>query len=539
VAQPLWDALRAVPELHVPREQLCEWLSRQAEPQMLGDSLKRGVLFLPLMRARGITSRAVVFLGMAAGQFPFRVNEDPFLSEAARDRIAQTARDIGFRLPMHARLMNEMTLLFLLAHTAAERVHWVVPETDALGKAVVPTPWVQRYLQHWDTLQSKKDRIPRGPMDQARVLLSSDKGGAVLSPGMAAFLVPSVVTALDETGWVGRVGDCRKAREVQPEWNGLIADAAWVGRPRRVSVTGLESLAKCPYRFYGTVEMKWRPLGLLSISHQMNAMTQGSLLHSLLENLVRPHVGKSPAGDLGRAIKPCDVEEVLERGRQGALPGMSAEALAVLWMLPELIRNAVLEELGNRAFRYLQNVTREETPVELEWKREKEFPGLKGVVISGKIDRADRKEGKWVLLDYKMGGKPVSSEVKCGYRLQAIVYPWFVDESAEFYYVPFKDDEIGEVKALGPKSGEPPAADAVLVSMAGSLSRGVYVPVSNDSLEICDLDVKPCQYCELVSVCRRFERGAAARHLKVFQKLAGERLKFLQQALPKKETKHS
>ncbi|NQU11854.1 exodeoxyribonuclease V subunit gamma, partial [bacterium] len=215
---PLREAVDALARLNsraqIERTQLTRLLAETGGAPTLRDPLTRGVLFVPLLRARGLTARGIVLLGLAAGQLPFRIPDSPLLSELSLEQLARTARDLGHWFSLKSRVTDELTLLFLLLNTAAERVHWVVPETDADGKAVAPTPWVQRYEQRWGTgvtgpvrAAPKRPsrprsvalaaRVPRGPADQARLLAGLDDGhGAWLPPRLAVYLQPSLAAGL-------------------------------------------------------------------------------------------------------------------------------------------------------------------------------------------------------------------------------------------------------------------------------------------------------------------------------------------------------
>ena len=55
-------------------------------------------------------------------------------------------------------------------------------------------------------------------------------------------------------------------------------------------MTGLEALARCPFRFYGERVARWEALEALSLSHDLDALARGTLLHKLLEEAVRPYL---------------------------------------------------------------------------------------------------------------------------------------------------------------------------------------------------------------------------------------------------------
>src|SRR5690606_21105419 len=176
------------PELKLPERMLRDLFIRSTPRSRSSDPVtQNGVLLAPMMRARGLSAKAVILMGLSSDQIPYQLEEDPLLSDQARSHLGRAASNVGHRLPMKARLSEEMALLFFLTNTCAERVHWVIPETDDQGKSVAVTPWVQRYLHHWHKSNHEQlARIPRSPREQAQFLYDlSPRDGKSLPPSFA------------------------------------------------------------------------------------------------------------------------------------------------------------------------------------------------------------------------------------------------------------------------------------------------------------------------------------------------------------------
>ena len=221
------------PSLEIELRQWTQLVAEGDGARTQRDPMSRAVLFLPLMRARGVTARAVVILGLAAGQIPFRVPDDPLLSELASARLAQVANQIGHRMPMKAHLTEELLLLFFLINTAGQRVHWIVPETDAAGKAVAPTPWIQRYLHRWE-IRAKEAanedllarRIARAPFEQAVYLAGLEpERGELLPPALALFVAPELAASCDLSATHSFLWESAARRGKEPEWERLHPEA--------------------------------------------------------------------------------------------------------------------------------------------------------------------------------------------------------------------------------------------------------------------------------------------------------------------------
>jgi hypothetical protein len=477
--------------------------------------MSRAVLFTPLMRARGVTAKALVFLGLSSGQMPFRVPDDPFLSEVTSTKLARVARQIGHRLPLKSEVAHEMLLLFYLVNTSVERIHWVIPETDATGKAVAPTPWVQRYRAAWEREGAPKPgRLGRSPGEQAMYLWDCDpKKGTLLPPSLGAGL------------WRG------KQSKVKPE-SLFPSVPVKVGA---VSVTALERLAKCPFHFYAEYVAKWQPLEPLALSHGLNVRAFGTLLHKLVEVAVNPYLRTQSLEKIAALMQAGNWKKL--RDLADRLPQLEPDAGLALAMLPPVFRAAAMREVREMAMAYFAWAREHQVgvmPVEVEARYKKAWPGLDGVEIVGRIDRVDEQDGKTLMLDFKSGKKPseYAKKVKLGWLIQAVLYPWLCGkDDAAFRYIYLGGDQ--------PKIGDgsdAPTAEAFLETLAPIIRAGRYVPMSNQVLEELGFEtLSPCSYCEFTSACRRFESGAAALYAEAFVHVAPERVNAMVAALAEKK----
>ena len=215
------------PNLLLRESLLRDLLNQLVGPEIGSDSFdQRGVLFLPLMRARGLTSKRLVILGLASGSLPWTILEDPLLSDIARGRLSAKARLVGHRIPIKSRLTEELCLLFFLFNTSAQSVHWVVPESDDGGRKVSPTPWIQRYLQHWEGPPEEaefRQRIPCGPVQQAEYLWELDReNGSFLPPSFLVLVRPDMAKMLTDGTPYGSLLQAAKSRRQDISWNGYI-----------------------------------------------------------------------------------------------------------------------------------------------------------------------------------------------------------------------------------------------------------------------------------------------------------------------------
>jgi hypothetical protein len=497
-----------------------------------------GVLFLPLMRARGLTARGLVLLGLATGQMPSRIEEDPLLSDAARLRLARKAGDVGYRLAVKSRSAEEMTLLFLLLNTSAERVHWVIPECDESGRAVAPNPWVQRYVHAWDGGRADGDlvRIPRGPADQARLLYLRDaREGRFLPPRLAVFFLPELTAECDDRAPYGHILQGARMRLVRADWSGCVEPASFAstaaGR-RALDVTELASLAKCAFRFYCGSVAGWKGLRPLEFSTEPDALERGGLLHRIMEAAVGAVLrsDRVPPKAVATALLE-DGGALLRKAVETTLASSYAFAL-----LPSLLQGALRSDLTKAVRAYWEACLRGRIDgliLEREIRLAAQLPRLPTVEVVGRIDRLDERGGCLHILDYKSGRKPnkgeLEKEVRLGYRLQPVLYPWLLQaREGKSTEVSFSFVFLGSITEEPEMACQAVDPAELLDRFAQILATGLFLPSSTEALEGAGVeDVAPCRYCEFASVCRRFDRNAAGAALKWLRESPGSGLEFI------------
>ena len=544
---PLVEALQFMesyrPDLLIRESMLREMLLQVVDDQIRSDPLDpSGVLFVPSMRARSLTSRATVLLGLSSGTWPRRIEEDPLFSDASRKRLITKARDVGHLLPVKSQVSEEMSMLFFLLNTSAELVHWVIPESDDTGRSVAPTPWVQRYIQRWVGAEAEtgRTRISRGPAQQGEDLLKLDpQGGSFLPPDFLLLIHPDRTSALSGDIPYPYLFKAQELRSRELAWNGHIPAAALpAGREgERVGVTDLEVLAKCPYRFYAERSMKWRPLIALQFVDEMNSLDWGSLVHSFLERLIEPSLGqKTPMKEIATSLLRSEAKKLGQAARE-----FFSHLSQRLEVLPPVFRQAALDRLEETARSYLQEVVRESVtggiPTKLEFKKRVPFPGLEKLLISGQMDRIDQGDDDFHIYDYKSGKAPAKKDLKrevfLGYRVQPILYPWIFHHQNPKAKAEFSFLFLGVPPPQERKVEDRPAVEEFLRPLAEILEKGMYLPTSTEALKSNDIEgAHSCNFCEFLSLCRRSDRGAPARYSKFLKERLPSRLKAMKEKHP-------
>ncbi|NIA68002.1 double-strand break repair protein AddB [Pelagibius litoralis] len=173
-------------------------------------------------------------------------------------------------------------------------------------------------------------------------------------------------------------------------------------RPRKLSVTRIETWMRDPYALYAREILKLRPLDPLDADP--GAAERGTLVHEALEQFLQAYPGRLPADAL---------DSLLEIGAQTFRP-ISAKPGAFAFWWPRFVRVAgwfVATELERRA-------DVRQSFVETEGHLILDAPGGE-FRLTAKADRIDHLgDGSLVIIDYKTGAPPTAKAVEAGFAPQ-------------------------------------------------------------------------------------------------------------------------
>jgi hypothetical protein len=118
-----------------------------------------------------------------------------------------------------------------------------------------------------------------------------------------------------------------------------------------------------------------------------------------------------------------------------------------------------------------------------------------------------------------------------GYRIQPILYPLIFDQepggphSSTFSFI-FLGDSPPIETTLSHSLVE---VNRFLQPLGEILQEGLYLPLSKETLELHQVEkVNPCQFCDYISLCRRFDPGAPLRSFKFSQERLSSRIDAIQ-----------
>ena len=483
----------------------------EASTYQLGpDPSRSEIVVSDLVQARGVPFRAVAVLGLAEGEFPAVIGEDPFLRDADRKRMRE-----GDGLPLELSIQSaEAEFFYETVTRPRERLLLTRPRLAENGAPWQASPFWEEVLKlvraEPERLTSEAAPLP-GQVASWPELLESLSG----HPGLAQLL-----------GWVRETDPLRQsalelAVEIHYLRQGIAASdydgdlgalagifGRWYGPDHTWSASRLESYRACPFFFYvGSVlglEPREEP------SEGLDARQLGTLYHQIFEK-----VFEAPA-----VTDPTDLEQLLE----------------VLSEIGPAVLDAAPEDLGFRETAWwmqtraeiLENVRQSlEALVALPggfvpYQHEAVF-GLRGrptlVVrqgqdafrLRGLIDRVDRSpDGRVRIIDYKTAGPWAYTKkaVAEGKLLQLPLYALAARDAlklgdpVEGFYWHVRQAQPSSFQ-MSKFDGGPDGAMEVAVDKAWEAVRGVrdghFVPQPPDA---------GCpSYCPAAGFCWRYRPG--------------------------------
>ncbi len=591
---------------------LLERSLRDAGRDLLGGA-GGGVAVLDAVEARGRTFRHLFVVGLERGLFPRTVQEDPLLA----DDLRRSLRDLLPDLPVKLAGYDEERYLFAQLLSAAPEVTLSWRTADDDGRPLAPSPLVERLGLAGGAAGGGRRLPAPAPARPALAAPPAPEEGDlpavehVLAAGLAgdrevfARLLPVALAEsladdrVDAPGAPGETGTgpgsgtdldptelaaAHRAilEEIDPDlatpegrarrgrlgpyfgFLGGFIGPGGAGDPRRnpLFVTALEGLAGCPWQTFLTRLLRLEPTpDPLQALPSLDALLVGSLVHAVLEDVVRRGLGQPDAAPgptlaelleaAGEADAPDgapppapaptgvpwpeagELDALLRRRSEAllaaegiALPGLARALAATARPFLEAAREAEWGAAGDGRVPALAAEVEGSLAVADAAGRERTLH-----FRADRVDRLpDRRTPTLRLTDYKTG-RPLSRavradtrsdhllrEVQAGRRLQAVAYalaasgprPW--DPAAQGRYLFLARGVAPEHREAAVWSGAVPFADAFARAVATALDawdRGAFFPrlVEPDA----DREPRRCAWCPVHEACLRGDSGARQR----------------------------
>ena len=278
-------------------------------------------------------------------------------------------------------------------------------------------PWMSRPMRVRFGLPAPERRIGLAAHDFAQAFAAPRVALVRAARSGGAPTVPSRWLTRLETVLDG-VGD-RDTLQTGPAWcslyHALARPAAPVridppaprppvaARPRRLSVTQIETWMRDPYAIYARHILGLRALDTLEADP--GAAERGSFIHAALDRFVRDNPDGLPADAL-KQLESC--------GRDAFGEALSRPAVGAFWW-PRFMRIAAWF-LAQERERRATAIQRSDTE---KW-GQLEVPGPEGAfTVIAKADRIDcLTGGDYAIIDYKTGAPPSRHQVELGYAPQ-------------------------------------------------------------------------------------------------------------------------
>ncbi len=360
------------------------------------------ILVADVVQARGLPFRAVALLGLAEGEFPARLAEDPFLREADRQRLRE-----DFGLPVASAITSAEGEFFYAAVTRpSQRLLLTRPRLADDGAPWQASPFWEETCRLLAVTPATLTTESLPALDQ---VASWPELLEVLAAGPPGSALQAWAEAADPARWRGlhaatRVLAARQGQGPSP-YDGDLAGvasqtAAAYGPAHTWSASRLETYRACPFRFFvqHVLGLEPRPDPV----EGLDVRQLGTLYHRILELVYR------------QAADPADADALL-----AALPAVARQVLdeaperegfrATAWWTQT---RAGIEETIRQTLQALAALPGEFRPMACEAR----FWGDEELVVAapdggptfrlhGVIDRVDRAaDGRLRVVDYKSGG---------------------------------------------------------------------------------------------------------------------------------------
>ena len=319
-----------------------------------------------LLEARLQAAEVLVLGGLAEGVWPPATDPGPWLSRPMRQAVG---------LPSPEEAVGQAAHDFVSAACAAATVVLSCPARRD-GAPAVPARWLTRLEM---MLQGQGGRLPDHPAAAWARALDQPAGGPVpVDPPR-----PCPPLAL---------------------------------RPRRLSVTEIETWLRDPYAIYARHVLKLT--ALKPLDEATDAAEYGMLVHAGLHRFLEKHGAKWPP-NAAQELQAAMLRALHDAGLRGALAA---------WWTPRLERIAAWvadAEATRRSQHPLDSIASE---VKGDWTIISPAHPFR---LTGRADRIERRaDGSLVILDYKTGTPPSQSDVESGCAPQLLLEAAMAAEGA-------------------------------------------------------------------------------------------------------------
>ncbi len=488
------------------------------------------ILLANVIQARGVSFRAVAVLGLAEGEFPITIQEDPFLRDADRHQLREK-----FQLPLESSTESaEREFFYETITRATEKLLLTRPRLTENGTEWQASPF-------WEEVRRQTNVVPQSLSSESSPTPENTASWPELIESLTTYphhktvwqwaeqQEPTRLAALSEAG---RILKLRSQQTRGSLYDGYLVKLkpqllARFGPHRPWSASRLESYRTCPFLFFVNRILHLEPR--LEPSTGLEPWQLGNIYHNILDVLYKTASDTTNIEQLLAVLKEV-IPPILDRA-----PQQQGFRETAWW---QQTRSDITKNI-QQTVTALTQLAGDFRPTHFEYFfSDIIIPGSGGDTfqLRGVVDRIDvAADGSLRLIDYKTSSPYgyTNKAVREGKKVQLPLYAvaieqqlnsgsvvdgfyWHIQqaESSKFTLSQFEggpkasDSEAGSLKASGskasgPKASGPKAAMQVAVEKAWEAVHGVreghFVPQP---------PAGGCPtYCPAATFCRHYQPG--------------------------------
>jgi|GEM_PF-2583396 len=484
---------------------LVDWVESAREAGAAADGGQGGgVALLDVMEARARSFDALFVIGLQAGRFPMRAGEDALLPDSLRRKLAVVLPDLSIK----ASIAEEDRYHFesLLRSAAEVTLSWSLGDADGTEK---PASALLEALRRQSGLAlPEPSELPQAWTERSDALAEERSlARAVLAPELPHREV-----------WSEALGEARAGAleavlcELEPSWQRRSVPGLYLGEvgpvlapDRSLSVSALESSARCPWKAFLTRVLRLAPASdPLAFVPELPAHVLGTVVHAVLESI--------GAGG-GRVAWPAPAR-LRELTQAAALRAVRREQLVPLGLRHWLVERALpyleiagqLHGAGAAEILGSERQGRHALPASVR-------------TLSFRADRVERDAGGEVWTDFKTG-QPLTLKVqkrldallegvRSGLHLQAAVYAVASGTRGRYVYLKPGLPEHARVLECAADADTQAALEDALLRLDALWREGGFVPRLAQAGR--EAEPQDCRQCEVRIACQRGDSGAKLR----------------------------
>ena len=498
-----------------------------------------GVRVLGLVEARAQTFAHLFVLGANRGRFPLARLEDPLFPDAVRRPLEPLLPEI----PLRSRGFEEEHHLFAQLVSSGDSVTLCWQVADDEGRASAPSPFVERMRGAGALPEPLDVPGPLAPGGRGRLRTAAE--AAIVEGLYGAAEQVQALWPLAAAEAIGRHPDLHDL--AAPAWAdarrraldelGARPEAARLGplfgfvgarrgardaRDAPLFVTHLERMLRCPWQHFLTQVLRVEPAPApQDVLPGPSALLVGTLVHDVLEGIVRDALGATPPAQGAAVAWPDDA--ALDRRIARSAAALVAEEGVSLPGFDRLLAALALPLVRAAREQGWPGPDSDSVCEGAEQAGELSL-GESGRTLHFRADRIDRDGTGPVLTDYKTGRvagqRALSRDIARGVRLQAAAYAFASGGEGRYVYLAAGAAPSAIVSVDASDAALREAFDNVVEAAWVARDAGAFVPRLTEPGGT--QPAKACQHCEVREACVQGDAGARARFAAWAERSRGE-----------------